>query len=288
MLEDVVNASINGILLGSVYSLIAMGLALIWGVMDVINFAQGDYMMLGAFITYFLFIGLGIDPLLSIPLTFVVVFLTGILTQRFVIDRILEAPLISQIAATFSILLIIRFGAEALIGPYTFRLVTGYADYVIRLGFIILHYTKLLAFIISILTVISLYIFLTRTFLGTAIRATSQNRIAAQLVGVNIGRMYKLAFGIGVGISAIGGALLSTFYPLHPEMGGFFCLLAFVIVVFGGFGSIFGAFFSGIIIGVVQMLSALFVPPTLKDAIAFIIFILVLLFRPTGIFGKGV
>ena len=131
-----------------------------------------------------------------------------------------------------------------------------------------------------------LVLFLKTTYTGIAMRAVSQNREAAYLMGINVGRMYWISFGIGVGISAIGGTLLATFYPIHPEMGAFFTLLAFVIVVFGGFGSVFGAYISGIIIGVTESVSALFITPTLKDVVAFLLFIVVILVKPTGLFGK--
>ncbi|RLG84196.1 MAG: branched-chain amino acid ABC transporter permease [Thermoprotei archaeon] len=284
---DLVNAIVSGILVGSVYSLIAMGLALIWGVMNIINFAHGDFMMLGAFIAYWMFRLFGLDPLLCIPLSFGTIFLLGVLVQKGIIDRILEAPLISQIAATFALVLIIRYGAEAWFGPFTRRIVTGYSGEVINLGSIILPLTRLLAFVVSIIVALALYLFLTRTYVGTALRATSQDREAAQLHGINVSAMYKLAFGLGVGIAAIGGVLLSTFYPIYPEMGAYFCLLAFIIVVFGGFGSVFGAYVSGLIIGVTQCVSALFIMPTLKDVVAFLLFILIILFKPTGLFGKG-
>ena len=284
---DLVNAMVSGILVGSIYSLIAMGLALIWGVMNIINFAHGDFMMLGAFLTYWVYTLLGLDPLLSIPITFITIFLLGVLIQKGVIDRILEAPLLSQIAATFALVLIIRYGAEAWFGPFTRRIVTSYTGEVINLGPLILPLARLLALIVSIIVVLVLYIFLTRTYVGIALRATSQDREAAQLHGINVSTMYKLAFGLGTGIAAIGGLLLSTFYPIYPEMGGYFALLAFIIVVFGGFGSVFGAYISGLIIGVAQSVSALFILPTLKDVVAFLIFILVILFKPTGLFGKG-
>ncbi len=282
---DLMRAVISGVLIGSIYSLVAMGLALIWGVMDVINFAQGEFMMLGAFTTYWLLALAGIDPLLSLPLSFTLVFALGVLTQRAIIDRILHAPVVSQITATFALLMIIRYGAEVVFGPFTRRVVTGYTDKLLRFSWITIPLTRIIAFIASILVVVALFLFLSKTYIGIALRATSQNREAAALMGINVRKMYWLAFGIGVGISAIGGSLLSTFLPIYPEMGAFFCLLAFIIVVFGGFGSVFGAYISGLIIGVAEAVSALFIAPTLKDVVAFLLFILIILVRPTGLFG---
>ncbi len=281
---DVVSAIINGILVGSIYSLVAMGLALIWGVMDVINFAHGDYMMLGGFIAYALYLA-GLDPLVAVPVAFAVIFLMGVATQRLVINPVLDAPLVSQIAATFALLLMIRYGAEAAFGPYTRLVKVPYAK-TIHLGGITIFVPQLIGFAFSILVALLLYLFLTRTYVGIALQATSQNREAAQLLGIDVKRMYDLAFGIGVGIAAIAGVLLTTFYPLFPEEGGFFTLLAFIIVVLGGFGSVFGSYIGGLIIGVVETVSALFITPSLKDVVAFIIFIVMIMVRPTGLFGK--
>ncbi len=284
--ESVFSAIVDGIMIGSIYSLIAMGLALIWGIMDVINFAQGDYMMLGAFLTFWLYTLAGVDPLISIPLSFVTVFALGFITQKAVIDRILDAPMVSQITATFALLLIIRYGAEVVFGPYTRRMTVGYLNEILRFGNVVIPLSRLVAFSISIAVTAVLFLFLKMTYTGIAMRAVSQNREAAYLMGINVERMYWISFGIGVGISAIGGTLLATFYPIHPEMGAFFTLLAFVIVVFGGFGSVFGAYISGIIIGVTESVSALFITPTLKDVVAFLLFIVVILVKPTGLFGK--
>jgi len=282
---SILNAIISGILIGSVYSLVAMGLSLIWGIMDIINFAQGDYMMLGAFITYWMLVLAGIDPLISVIISFAIIFGVGILTQALVIDRIIDAPFVSQVVSTFAILLIIRYGSETVFGPYTRRVETWYTGITYNIMGIILPLPEIIAFIISILVTLILYIFLNKTYVGIAMQAVSQNRDAAAILGINIKRMYWFAFGIGVGITAIAGTLLSTFYPIYPEMGAFFTFLAFIIVVFGGFGSIFGSYVAGLIIGISETVSALFILPTWKDVIAFLIFVIIILFRPTGLFG---
>lgn len=281
----VLNSIVSGVLIGSIYSLIAMGLALIWGIMDIINFAQGDYMMLGSFTTYWLLVLAGVDPLLSIPLSFLVVFALGVLTQRFVVERVLNAPVVSQITATFALLLMIRYGAEAAFGPYTRRVIVPYAEVIYRIGSISLQLPRLIAFAISLAVAVAFYVFLKTTYTGIALRAVSQNRMAAYLMGIDVKRMYRIAFGMGVGISAVGGTLIATFLPIYPEIGGFYALIAFIVVVFGGFGSVFGAYISGIIIGVTESVSALFIPPSLKDVVAFLLFILIILVKPTGLFG---
>jgi branched-chain amino acid transport system permease protein len=214
------------------------------------------------------------------------VFLLGILSQKYVIDRVLHASTVSQVTVTFALFLIIRYGAEAAFGPFTRRVTTSYTGTIMRFDFISFPMTEVAAFVISLSVVTILYLFLTRTYFGVALRAVSQNRNSASLLGINVPRMYRMAFGIGVGVSAVGGTLLSTFYPIYPEMGSFFTLLAFIIVVFGGFGSIFGAYASGIIIGMAETVSALFIPSTLKDVVAFLLFVAIILIKPTGLFGK--
>ena len=282
---SIVNALVSGILIGGIYSLVAMGLALIWGVMNVINFAQGDYMMLGAFATYWVFALMGIDPLISIIISFLFVFALGILTQGLVIDRIVKAPFVSQVVSTFALLLVIRYGSEAAFGPYTRRVETWYTGITYNISGVILPLPEIIAFIVSVGVTLILYIFLNRTYTGVSMQAVAQNLEAAAILGINIRKMYWLAFGIGVGITAIGGTLLSTFYPIYPEMGAFFTFLAFIIVVFGGFGSIFGAYLASLIIGLSETVSALFISPTLKDVVAFLIFVIIILVKPTGMFG---
>jgi branched-chain amino acid transport system permease protein len=285
-LGSIIGAFVSGLVIGSIYALVSLGLAIIWGVMNVINFAQADFMALGAFIGFLLLESLGIDPLISLILIFGIVFSIGVLTQRVAIEPILKAPVLSQITTTFAILLIIRYGLEVFMGPYTRVVEVPYRDLFIRFGSISVSVPQIISLAISLIVAFLLYLFMSRTFLGAALKATAQDMLAAQLHGIDIKYMYRLAFGLGVGISAIGGVLLSLFYPIYPEMGAFFCMIAFISVVLGGFGSIFGAYLGGIIIGLVETISALFISPSLKTLAAFVVFILILLFRPKGMFGR--
>ncbi|MEB3779348.1 MAG: branched-chain amino acid ABC transporter permease [Desulfurococcales archaeon] len=285
--EILASAILDGLLIGGAYALVAMGLAMIWGVMEIINFAHGDFMMLGALFTFFLFTTAGLDPIVSALISFAPIFALGVMVQRGVINKILDAPLLTQIAATFAILLIIRYGVQAAFGPYTRRLVSGYSDIYINLGFTTIPLPKVIIFATSLIVLGLLYVLLHQTDLGIAIRATSQDRRVAQLMGINVSRIYDVTFGIGVGVAAIGGGLIALFYPIFPEMGGFFALIAFIAVVLGGFGSVYGAYAGGLIIGVAESVSALFIEPALKDVVAFLIFIMIILVKPTGLFGRG-
>jgi len=279
------SAIVDGLLMGLVYGLVALGLALIWGVMNIINFAHGDYMVLGAYIAV-LFSLLGVDAVYALPFAFAVVYLAGVATYKLVIRKILDAPFVSQIAATFALLLLIRYGVELVAGPRTWIVESVLSGSVVRVGPLSIVCSKLFAGIVSIAVFVVVYLFLTRTYTGLAVRAIAQNRSAAMLQGIDVDRVNSIVFGLGVGVAGLAGALVALVQPVFPELGGFYCLVAFVSVVLGGFTSVVGSFLGAIIIGLSESLSAVYISPTLKNAIAFTVFILVLLFRPTGLFGR--
>ncbi|MEM3551707.1 MAG: branched-chain amino acid ABC transporter permease [Candidatus Bathyarchaeia archaeon] len=284
--QYLLQAILEGVLLGSIYALAAMGLALIWGILNLVNFAQADYLMLGMYATFWIFYLLGVDPLLSIPIVFALISLLGILVQRFFIRRILNAPTLTQVAATFGILLILRYSALTIWGPDPRAISTSYTGAIFNFGGILVSYSKLIAFAVTIASITLLYFFLTYTDVGIAIRATSQNRTAAELYGINIKKIYMLAFGLGTGLAGLAGALLSLTYYITPEIGAIFSLTTYVIVVLGGFRSLYGAFLGGIIVGIVECISALLITPSMKNIPAYILFLIVLLIKPTGLFGR--
>ncbi|NAZ14207.1 MAG: branched-chain amino acid ABC transporter permease [Desulfurococcales archaeon] len=279
-------AIVDGLLMGSLYALIAIGLAMIWGIVEIINFAHGEFLMIASFLSYFLFIYLGIDPLISIPLAFLTTFGLGYLVQKGIINRILEAPFLTQIFATFALLLIIRNGFFVAFGPDIRSVTTWYSEATIDLYGIKMSIVKLFATTIVIIATILLHLFLTRTYLGTAMRALSQDKTAAQLMGIDIKKVYAIAFGLGAGLAGIGGALLTSFYYVFPEMGVPFTLIAFISVVLGGFGNILGPAIGAVIIGVLQSIGALIMTPSMKDILVYIVFLAILLIKPTGIFSR--
>jgi len=279
-------AIVDGLLMGSLYALIAIGLAMIWGIVEIINFAHGEFLMIASFLSYFLFIYLGIDPLISIPLAFLTTFGLGYLVQKGIINRILEAPFLAQIFATFALLLIIRNGFFVAFGPDIRSVTTWYSEATIDLYGIKISIVKLFATTIVIIATILLHLFLTRTYLGTAMRALSQDKTAAQLMGIDIKKVYAIAFGLGAGLAGIGGALLTSFYYVFPEMGVPFTLIAFISVVLGGFGNILGPAIGAVIIGVLQSIGALIMTPSMKDILVYIVFLAILLIKPTGIFSR--
>ena len=283
--ETLIQVIIDGLLTGTLYALVAVGLAMIWGIVEIINFAHGEFLMIAAFLSYFLYISLGVDPLLSIPLTFATCFVLGYLIQRFIINKILEAPFLSQIFATFALVLIIRNSFFVGLGPEIRSITTWYSEAVVDVHGIRIGIVKMFIAIIAIFSILLLHRFL-KTFLGTAMRALSQDKTAALLMGVDIKNVYSLAFGIGAGLAGISGALLASFYYIYPEMGVPFTLIAFISVVLGGFGNILGPAIGAIIIGLVQGLGAIILTPSMKDILVYIVFLIILLIRPTGIFSR--
>jgi len=278
---------VSGVLVGGVYALIGIGLTMIFGVMRVINFAHGDLLMLGMYLTYFIFTLLGIDPFLSIALTMPIMFLFGALLQKVFINRVLDALPQNQILLTIGLGLIMSNTVMLIFTSDYKILTTSYSSGSVKLGGISISQPLAVSFLITAAITAVLYWFLLRTDTGQAIRATAQDREAAQLMGINVRRMSVIAFGIGAALAATAGALVSPTYYIFPQVGGSFTLKAFVIVVLGGMGSIFGATLGGVIIGAVESLAAAYVSSGLKELFVYVLFLLVLLFRPAGLLGKS-
>lgn len=277
---------VTGVLLGLLYALASVGLTLIWGIIEVVNFAQADFLMLGMFSAYWLHELWGLDPLLSIPFAFAATALLGALIQHFAINKILDAPALTQVAVTFAFILIIRHAALILWGPDSRSITTWYSEKSLLVGGVLISYPMLLSSIAAALSTLFLFLFLTRTDTGIALRAAAQDRAVAQIYGVDVKKMYTLAFAIGVGITGLAGALFSTIYWLMPEVGHIFGLLMFTIVVLGGFRSLLGSFVGGLIVGVVQCLSAFYITPSMKDIPVYLIFLIVLVIKPSGLFAR--
>ena len=272
--------------MGGVYSLVAIGLTMIFGVMNVINFAHGSFMMLGMFTTYWLYVLLGIDPYLSLLLSIPVLFVLGLLVQRFLITQVLDAPQFNQLLVTLGVALLIENFALFLWTPNFRSLDIPYLRKVATVGGVMISLPKLVAFLFAVVLTGVLYYFLKTTDLGKAIRAASEEREGALTVGINLKRIYYVAFAIGSACVGAAGTIITPFFYVNPHVGGIFVMTAFVIVVLGGMGNFIGAFFGGLIIGLAESVGAAFIPGQLKRFIVFFIFILVLLFKPKGLFGK--
>ncbi len=279
-------AIINGILIGGVYALISVGLTLVFGVMDVVNFAQAEFLMLGMYIAYFIFQVTGIDPILSSLIVFAVVFLIGALVQRGLIQRVLNAPMVSQIFLTVGLTMVLVSTTQLLFGA-TFRSVTTpYQMLALHIGHLQLSVPYLIAFGVSITIYFLLWLFLERTDLGRCMRATAQNRTAAILVGINDKRMYVLALGLGTGLAAIAGSVILPYAYVFPTVGHQYALIMFTGVVLGGFGSVPGALLGGLIVGILQSVSSVYLPMQLQNLVVFVVFIMMLVYRPAGLLGR--
>jgi len=277
---------VSGILMGGVYSLIAVGLTLIFGVMKIINFAHGSFMMLGMFTTYWVYVLLGIDPYLSLLLSIPSLFVLGLLIQRFLISYVLDAPEHNQLLLTLGISLFIENFALFLWTPNFRNLQVAYLTKATTVGGVMISLPKVFAFILAIILTALLYYFLKRTDLGKAIRAASEEKEGALTVGINMRRVYYLAFGIGTACVGAAGTLTAPFFYVNPHVGGIFVITAFVVVVLGGMGNFIGALVGGLIVGLAESVGAAFVPGQVKQFIIYFIFILILLFKPEGLLGR--
>ena len=278
---------LSGVLIGGAYALIGVGLTIIFGVMRIINFAHGDLVMLGMYASFFLFTLGNVDPFVSIVFVFPLLFLFGALLQKTVINRVLNALPQNQILLTIGIGLILS-NTMMLLFTSDYRIIsTTYSSGSFRLGEISVSTPLLLSFVITAAVTAVLYWFLLKTDTGQAIRATAQDRDAAQLMGVNVKRMSVLATGIGAGLAAVAGSLISPTYYIFPQVGQPFTLKAFVIVVLGGMGSVMGATVGGVLIGATESLAGAYISSGLKDLVVYVLFLLILLFKPAGLFGKS-
>lgn len=277
---------ISGILVGGVYALIGIGLTIIFGVMRVINFAHGDLLMLGMYATWIVFRLLGMDPFLSIVIVAPLMFLWGAFLQRTLINRVLNALPQNQILLTIGLGLVMS-NAVMLAATSDYRLVsTSYSSASFDLGGLSVSYPLLLSFLVTVAVTVALYLFLLRTDTGQAIRATAQDRLAAQLMGIDVRRMSVLAFGLGAALAGVAGALVAPTYYIYPQVGAAFTLKAFVIVVLGGMGSVVGATLAGVLIGVTESLAAVYVASGLKELVVYVLFLVLLLVKPSGLLGK--
>lgn len=285
--EILLQALISGVLIGLIYSLVAIGLTMIFGVMDIVNFAHGEFLMLGMYSTFWLFALFALDPLLTLPLTVMMLFVFGVLLYRLVIVRIIDAPMLSQIFTTFGLMILLRGVAQFLWKPDYRTIGNSSVSGTVKLAGIQLGTPQIAAGIGAILVTGIIYYFLNSTKLGAALEATAADKEAAKLMGIDSHKMFSLAWGIGAACAGAAGALLATFFPIFPDVGANFILLAFVVVNLGGFGSVAGALWAGILVGVIEVMGGLLLGPQYKLAIVLVLFLAVLMFRPQGLMGKA-
>lgn len=277
---------INGILSGGLYAVVAIGFSLIWGVMNLINLAHGSMIILGAYITYLITDKTGLDPFLTLPVSGLILFSVGFLTQKFLINRIIQASVFMTLILTFGLDLLFVNMNLSLFTADLRSITTSYAGLGWKFGDLAIPYTRSGVFVFALILTLGLFLFMERTRLGKAIKATSFDPEAAGLVGVNVSRVYALTFGLGAGTAGMAGTLISVVYSFSPVVGATFTMKSFVVVVLGGLGSIPGAIVGGLILGIAENIASVALEAGYKDAISFILLVGILVFRPRGILGK--
>jgi branched-chain amino acid transport system permease protein len=302
VLVDVFQALAAGLLIGGIYGLMCVGLGIIFGVMRVVNFAHGDFMMLGMYVAYYLVTGFGVlaffgpyvAPIVGAALAGPIVFALGWLLHRYLIAHVTGARVLAaeaeghyaQIILTLGVALVLANGGLILFGSQPVSVQTPLSRESWEIGLVFFNQARTIAFAMAVMFAVGLYLFLTRTSLGKALRAAADNPIAASYVGVDVDRAHRIAFGLGVGITAVAGGLIASTQSFQPYIGFDFVIVMYAGVVLGGMGSILGAFWGGLTIGLVQQMSTLVLPYQLQNTAIFVVFLLIIFLRPQGMFGR--
>ena len=285
-LEIILQAVVSGLMMGLIYALIAAGLSLIFGLMEIVNFAHGEHLMLSMFSSFWLWTLLGLDPLVSIPITVLLLAVSGILTHYFLIRHILKAKMLVQICATFGLSIFLRSLAQFLWTPDFRNVDKPFLEGRIEIANIFIGQPQLYASLVCLISFFFLYIFVTKTETGLALQATAQDRKAAEILGIPSNKMFALGWAIGLGCVGVAGGMMSNYFFIFPDVGMNFALFAFVAVALGGFGSILGCLYAGVIIGLVESLGGLLIDPSFKLLYVFAIYLIVVIYKPQGLFGR--
>ena len=286
-LDVLLQALVSGLFMGSVYALIAIGFTLVFGVTDIVNFAHGHFVMGAMFLAYLGFRALRLDPYLSLVLILPLSFVFGVVVYKVVVQGIVEQPHSAHMMVTLGLLIFLENLANFFFGGDLRGVTTSYTTASVLLGSVALPLARAAAAGVSLVAVGALWLFLHRTSLGKALRAAANNREGASLVGIDVPRVYLFAFALGTVAAALAGAVMVPFALVSPFVGNDFMLKAFVIAVLGGLGSVGGALFGGMLIGLIEAVSSLYISASLGNAIVFAVLIGVLLYRPWGILGQA-
>jgi branched-chain amino acid transport system permease protein len=274
---------ISGLLAGSLYAMVALGLGLIFGVMRVLNVAHGPLLMLGAYTTFWLFHWVGLNPYLSLVVSMPALFVVGVVLQRLLVRRVVDAPELSSLLLTFGVsIAIVNLAQLAFTSDLrSVEYLTG--SFV--LGPFAFSKSRVIACVFALVITAGAFYFLQRTRLGKAIRAVSQSREVAQVCGINVQGIHMLAFGVAAALAAAGGTLIAVMVAIQPEMGQVYTFKSFLVIVLGGAGNYPGALLGGLLLGLIEQLSSLFLTTQVNEAVAYILLVVVLLVRPTGLLG---
>ncbi len=284
-----VQTLVNGLLLGGLYALVAIGLSLVWGITNIINFAHGGMIMLGAYITFWLFNLWGVDPFLSLPISAIALFLFGLGVHRLLLRSVLRRAdfVFSVLLLTFALEMFMNNGA-ALLWTADFRSVTaGYSGTSIAVGPIFVPVVDLAVLATAIVVILGLWVYLMRTKTGQAILATGLDAEAAKMVGIEVDWVYGLTFAIGCGLAGAAGSLIAILTAVNPYFGGAYTFRAALVGILGGLGSIPGVLLGGIVVGLAETAGSVLIAPAYRLFVSFVLLVLILLFRPTGLLGSA-
>ncbi len=278
---------VNGGLLGGLYAVMALGLALVWGVLNIVNLAHGAFIMLGGYLAWHLYHLGGVDPFLGLPIVAVLMFALGYVVQRGLLNLIVRAPMFNTLLITFGIEVVLTYCAQ-LAFTADFRTINpSYVGNNLQFGPVVLPIARLAAFAIAVALTLGMWLFLLRTRLGRAIRATAQNLVAARLYGVEPRHLYAVTFGLGIALAGMAGALYGTVSQINPYIGANLTAKSFAIAIIGGLDNPLGVLVGGLFLGIVESLTMLYIGPTYADVASFGILVLVLVVRPSGLLGKA-
>lgn len=277
---------LNGILLGGLYAVMALGLALVWGVLNIVNLAHGAFIMLGAYVSWHLFTYAHIDPFVGLPITAVVMFGVGYGLQRGLLNLIVRAPMFNTLLITFGLEVVLTYLAQLAFSADFRTINPTYAGNSLALGPVTVPVVRLAAFGVAIVLTIGMWLFLLHSRLGRAIRATAQNLVAARLYGVEPRHLYAMTFGLGIALAGAAGGLYGTVSQINPYIGATLTAKSFAIAIIGGLDNPLGVIVGGIFLGIIESLTTLYIGPTFADVASFGILVLVLILRPSGLLGK--
>jgi len=277
---------VGGLLLGAVYALFSSGLTLIWGMMNVVNFAHGDFVMVGMYVAFLAVVWLHAGPLAFTSLAAALLFIFGTVVYYGLIRQVMRGPMLAQILSTFGLALLIRYTTFWIFSANFLTLPGSVLGGTVRLGTVLIGLPQLVAGIVALAVILGMHALLTRTALGSQILAVAEDRRAAMLMGIRPDRMQALAWGMASAVAGIAGALIATFYYISPTVGESLAIIAFVVVSFGGFGSVPGAMVAGLLIGLIEATSAFYIGPVYKDVIVYALFVAILWVRPQGLMGQ--
>lgn len=284
-MEQMIQIVVAGLMLGGVYALIAVGLNLIFGVVKIINFAHGELVLVGMYLTWWLWLTFDLNPYLSLVIVAPVTFLLGVLIQQFLVGPMINSSPLMKIFLTLGLSVFLQNLALFMFGGQFRTVNVPWAEQNLTILGISVTYGRVTAFLVALLLVFGLFYLMKRTLTGKVLNAIVEDRETAGTIGIPVRRYYLLAMGLGVGLAGVAGSLIIPFQAAYPLAGAHFTLMAFVVVVLGGLGNMGGALVGGLILGVVETLTGTYLDPGLQQVAVFVVFIIVLIVRPQGIFG---